>query len=87
MRHLELYGVIDEVYLALYVCFDKEFETKKAGVWTGKVKGKVDLLEKNIGNHTFLAGNDLTWVDFFGYEWLLRVSLIWADEWKNYPNL
>lgn len=37
MRQLELNGVLDEVYLALYVCFDPEFENKRAGVWSGKL--------------------------------------------------
>jgi len=36
-----------------------EFEALKGGVWDGKVKAKLDQLEKNTGSNNFLSGSNL----------------------------
>jgi hypothetical protein len=37
--------------------------------------------------NAFLNGNELKYVDFYGFEWMNIVSKIWPEEWKAFTNL
>ena len=49
--------------------YDPEFETKK-GAYIEQLDSKVKALSRFLGTNAWLAGDELTYVDFLTYEWL-----------------
>jgi len=68
------------------ICYDPNFETLKVD-WLKNLPQTLDLLSKFIGDRPFLAGESVTYVDFFAYEVLDKIKALAAEEFAKVDNL
>jgi glutathione S-transferase len=80
-------GVIHDVQTpTLTLCFNEKFEEEKEKVYQDKIKGKVDLLYKFLGDKDWFLGY-LTVADFRAAEAVSYLEGIWPTHFKEYPKL
>ncbi|CAG2119997.1 unnamed protein product, partial [Medioppia subpectinata] len=68
------------------ICYDPNFETLKVE-WLKNLPQSLQLLNQFIGDRPFLAGESVTYVDFFAYEVLEKLSALAPEEVSKVDNL
>lgn len=68
------------------LCYNDEFDKLKPGFLTG-LRGDLERLEAFIGEAEFMAGDEVTYVDFMAYELLDLYQYLVEDVFKDFPRL
>jgi len=68
------------------ICYDPNFETLKVE-WLKNLPQSLQLLNQFIGDRPFLAGESVTYVDFFAYEVLDKFTAVAPEEVAKVDNL
>nr|SZF06491.1 Group 8 mite allergen-like protein (mu class glutathione transferase) [Psoroptes ovis] len=68
------------------MCYDENMEKLRADLMA-KLPETFKLLSKFMGDHHFVAGTYVTYVDFFFYEYLLRIKVLMPEIFNQFDNL
>lgn len=80
-------GVIHDVQTpTMTLCFNEKFAEEKDKIYEEKIKGKVALVNKFLGEKEWLVGY-LTLADFKVAEAVNYLEGIWPEHFKEFPNL
>ena len=80
-------GVIGDIrtHFAM-MCYLPDFEKNKATFFEA-LPGKMELMNKYLTNNKWLAGDQLSYIDFVFSEWLSQLLLMEPKSLENYSNV
>lgn len=77
---------IDMLVAMARISYDSNFEKLKPD-YMQNLPGSLKLMSTFLGDHPFVAGTNLTYVDFLLYEYLCRIKVLTPDVFQQYDNL
>ncbi|KAF7492544.1 hypothetical protein SSS_10122 [Sarcoptes scabiei] len=78
---------IVDLYMAMgRISYDPNFEKLKPD-YLEKLPDNLKLFSEFLGDHPFVAGTNLSYVDFFVYEYLIRLKAMTPEVFAKFQNL
>jgi glutathione S-transferase len=78
--------LVDNNMALARICYDPNFETLKVD-YLNNLPQTLESLSKFLGDRPFLAGDNVTYVDFMAYELLDKINLLATEVLAKYDNL
>ncbi|KAF7492545.1 hypothetical protein SSS_10122 [Sarcoptes scabiei] len=78
--------IMDLLMALARICYDPNFEKLKLDL-VAKLPDDLKLFSKFLGDHQFVAGTNISYIDFLVYEYLIRVKIFAPEIFTKFPNL